>query len=108
MFYGPAIAVAFLVVVFGNYTLPDAGKPPAPWVRQFARVALVASVYLVLSGAYLLNGWRNPFEGHGPVRGPVIALIAVRYWPYALMLIGGMCGFNYARVARTTPEVKRA
>ena len=66
---------------------------PAPAVRHFAHIAVVASVCLTLSGAW-------------PVRGPALALLVVRYWPHALMLIGGTGVLSYGAVVRrvTVPD----
>ena len=60
---------------------------------------IIASVYNLLAGFFLLSGWEDPFINANPEtmgragarRGGGLVLLMIKFWPYFLI---GWCGLN--------------
>ena len=94
--------------------------PSRPFGRLLLLLGVAASVWCILAGVDLMDGWADPLAtadpgdlgcaagSHGG-RGGVILLL-IRFWPYCLMALGGWCGFNSGvmlfatRGCRSTPS----
>lgn len=74
-------------------------------VKITISIGLIASVYCLVAGLYLLMGWQDPLAPlsseeisraavtHGGKGG--IFLLAIRFWPYVLIGSGGYFSFVY-------------
>lgn len=84
-------------------------------------LAAVGSLYCLAAGFFMLGSWQDPFatatsaelsrasvQGRG--RGGVI-LLAIRYWPWALIAFGAYFGFHQLRILgafdRLTKHLRR-
>lgn len=72
-------------------------------------VGLAASVYCVAAGLSLIAGWQDPLTNASTEQIVHVAatargkggllLIMVRFWPYALIGLGGFLAYAYAVIA---------
>ena len=111
MFPGQLIAAAFVGIFVAIFALQFAET--RRWLtisKVLPVVGLVASVYCVAAGLSLIAGWHDPLAktsaeqiGHAAAtsRGKGgLVLIAIRFWPYVLIGLGGFCAYSYAVIAR--------
>ncbi len=109
MFAGKIIAIAFVAMFVPVF--------PAQWLEKknldklatvFWTIGLIASIYSVVAGIFLLVGWENPLVNADPEtlakvsarargRGGLI-ILAIKFWPYVLIGAGGYFGWMYASI----------
>ena len=74
-------------------------------VKIILLIGLVAAVYSIFAGIHLRVGWEDPLAGADPEtvgrvtgrrRGGII-ILAIRFWPYVLIGVGGFFAFRYLR-----------
>ena len=59
---------------------------------------IIAAIYNLLAGIFLLSGWEDPFSNADPQilgrtgarRGGGLVLLMIRFWPYFLIGWGGL------------------
>lgn len=105
MFAATVIGVAFITMFIAIL--------PIGWLEErnydglgkaLLVVALFAGLYCFLAGIHLAGGWEDPFANADPEtlgkastrgrgRGGLI-ILAISYWPYVLMGIGGYVVYN--------------
>jgi hypothetical protein len=101
MFPAQYIAVAFLAMLFATFI-----GPFIPNRRGFVTfsnimifVGLICSIYCIAAGVSMVFEWADPTAslkyGIPPGRAGLV-LLAVKFWPYVLIGIGGWAGWeNY-------------
>lgn len=109
MFTAKVIAISFITMFAAVPVFAFLEKR-----RLLARAALViglaASLYCVAAGLFLVAGWQDPFAGADPelyarasaTRGGKggIILLAIRFWPYVLIGLGGYFAYNTFMILR--------
>ena len=121
MFSPLIIGVAFIGSCCLGYVLGkviDLRNVNAKLGNVFFALCLVPPLVCLVAGIDLLAGWSDPFldadpevmgkaaaRGRGPGRGGLI-IIAIRFWPYVLIGIGGFIGWCvlsvWVRVSNTS------
>ena len=80
-------------------------------------IGLMASLYCMTAGIFLLTDWQDPFgtadpqqlarasAAHGGKGG--IVVLAIRFWPYVLIGSGGYFAYNSFAILRMMPGRRR-
>lgn len=118
MFTAMVIAICFVVMIaaIGPFTFFDkrglVGAAKASLV-----IGLLASLYCLAAGLFLLTDWQDPFATadpgqlarasatHGGKGG--IVVFAIRFWPYVLIGLGGYFAYNSFAILRMMPKGRR-
>jgi L-asparagine transporter-like permease len=105
MFTTKVIAVCFVTMLaaIGPFTFFEKrGLDTA--AKAILVIALLASLYCIAAGIFLLTDWQDPFATTAPQqlakasathggRGGIVVL-AIRFWPYVLIGSGGYFAYN--------------
>lgn len=66
--------------------------------------ACLSSIYCLLAGLFLLTGWQDPLSAasteslvNSQSRYKGIFFVAIKYWPYLLIILGLGSTFTYSR-----------
>jgi hypothetical protein len=109
MFQASFIFIAVVTMVVIIHAVIAADKRGWDAAAKAAAVGgLVASLYCLAAGIFLLSGWDDPFAAADPAklgkasmqhgrRGGIIVSV-IRYWPYVLIAMGSFAGYAYATV----------
>ena len=105
MFTAKMIAISFIgsfIIILPMVFLQDKEK----WelLKICVGIFTIFSVYNLIAGIYLLSGWEDPLsQASGQQQGRVAArrgggviLLAIKYWPYALIGWGGYSLYHVA------------
>jgi hypothetical protein len=111
MFQASFIFIAFVGSFVTIHALVAVDKRGWDAAAKAAAVGgLVASLYCLAAGIFLLSGWEDPFaavdsaelgkaSGRRGGRGGIIVL-AIRFWPYVLIAMGSYFGYSYAAILK--------
>jgi len=117
-FAGRFIAVGF-ITMFGAVFLFLLTEKMG-WLRPqraIVAISLLAALYCVAAGVSLHFGWQDPFASADPTHyarasasgrgGGGIILLAIRFWPYVLIGLGGIFGYHALRILRALSAERR-
>ena len=100
MFSALPITVAFITMFAATFALMLIEK--RRWYaaeRPALITGLVAAVYCVAAGLFLIVGWQDPLAGAATEevvhrRGTGLVILIIRFWPYALIGLGGYFAYS--------------
>jgi hypothetical protein len=104
LFAGSYIAAACILIIASGFFLEPAAKIGDWLVDGLCSCVFLAAAYCFVAGLFLLSGWSDPLAAADPAamneaasrsrgRGGII-LIAISYWPYVLIGLGGYFAFH--------------
>ena len=118
MFTAKVIAVCFVAMVAAIYPFTFFDKRGLVGAAKAALViGLIASLYCIAAGIFLLTDWQDPFATadpqqlarasatHGGKSG--IVVLAIRFWPYVLIGSGGYFAYSSFAILRMMPGRRR-
>jgi hypothetical protein len=112
MFQAQIITVCFLTMFGAIFVFNFFEKRHRAIAEKAALIlGLVAGVYCIAAGAFLLSGWQDPFAAataqqlghvagsHGGRGG--IVILAIRFWPYVLIGFGAFSSYHYLAILKS-------
>ncbi|MBC7755555.1 MAG: hypothetical protein H7Z20_02735 [Bdellovibrio sp.] len=105
MFSSEVITFFFISVIASFHILKLLDKFGAVTLTKIILAfACLSSIYCLLAGLFLLTGWQDPLSATSAEslanthsRYKALLFVAIKYWPYFLIILGVGSTFTYSR-----------
>jgi len=104
-----AVCVVVMIAAIGSFTFFDK-RGLVGAAKTSLVIGLLASLYCLAAGLFLLTDWQDPFATADPAalartsathggKGGIVVL-AIRFWPYVLIGLGGYFSYSSFSILR--------